>query len=1037
MRPARLCVCAAAALLGLSAAAQAGGPLVTTTNGVAVGWDTAAPLRYFTDRGRLGYLTNDDAVAVVGTLFETWAAVPSATIAFERAGATDVDIDGTNFGSFLGPYGGATRPLGMNVIVFDADGSIFDQLYGVGTAVLGFASPTFLSDGTTTVPIGEAVPPGAKIVEGIAFLNGKWIDGTSDPARGNYELSLDTFEAVFVHEFGHFAGLDHTQIHGLALPPDADVPGVTEPVETMYPFLFGAAQKTLERDDTVALSVLYPRASFAATTGRITGRVLTSAGVPFSGANVIARNINDDSDAVSYVSGATLVSPGTFTLDGLTPGASYRVEVQAVDAANTGGSRVGPFSPPMTMPGPPEAYNGAAESADPSIDDPSAGTPIVAAAGVTTGGVDIVLNHQSFAVTNVPLEDESQLRSFAFGDFDSDGIVDFVAPQWGFVPGNLTRLYRGVGGGAFAPPVTIDAFPGGDAAVAGQLNRGVDSFLDVAVVSGLRKEIRVYFGNGSGGFAPPMTVLDLPDDFSRYVLDLVTGDLNGDGWADLLTVVVDGPSDTASAYALLGSASGSFTIVQSDFPSGSGFPRSRLRLAPIAGNVALDVIGKASSTALGLLTGDGTGAFTASLIPLSSVTQALGSGFAVGDFNADGRADVAISDLHPTGGPPNYTRSFIDVLLGDGNGGFTLSARYAVPEPFQDSIVATDIDRDGHVDIASTTSPPRGYPGARVHLALGDGTGGVGALQSIWGMENPLFLAAAELDGDGRMDLVLSGGIFPFGGGAHAFYSVLLSEDCGNGVVESFEQCDDGNRTSGDGCDANCTPTACGNGIVTAGEECDDGNTLADDCCSPTCQSKEPAGTPCAPDPDPCSRNVCDAVGICRNLRQPRTGCRAAGTSRLFLDDEPDHSRDTLVWKWLHGEATSAGEFGDPTSTTGYGLCVYEGASGSFVTGVAVPADGVKWTATPRGFAYHDAAGSADGVRSIRLSGGTARAAKAVVRAGGASLPHMWLGSLGAPLTAQLINTDDATCWGGVYENFEAIGSSDGADRVKARTRRP
>ena len=47
---------------------------------------------------------------------------------------------------------------------------------------------------------------------------------------------------------------------------------------------------------------------------------------------------------------------------------------------------------------------------------------------------------------------------------------------------------------------------------------------------------------------------------------------------------------------------------------------------------------------------------------------------------------------------------------------------------------------------------------------------------------------------------------------------------CGNGSLEGTEQCDDGNLTNGDGCDANCTNTACGNGIATAGEACDDGN---------------------------------------------------------------------------------------------------------------------------------------------------------------------------------------------------------------------
>lgn len=45
---------------------------------------------------------------------------------------------------------------------------------------------------------------------------------------------------------------------------------------------------------------------------------------------------------------------------------------------------------------------------------------------------------------------------------------------------------------------------------------------------------------------------------------------------------------------------------------------------------------------------------------------------------------------------------------------------------------------------------------------------------------------------------------------------------CGNGVLEAGEQCDDGNRVNGDGCNANCTLPACGNGIVDAvpGELC-------------------------------------------------------------------------------------------------------------------------------------------------------------------------------------------------------------------------
>lgn len=61
---------------------------------------------------------------------------------------------------------------------------------------------------------------------------------------------------------------------------------------------------------------------------------------------------------------------------------------------------------------------------------------------------------------------------------------------------------------------------------------------------------------------------------------------------------------------------------------------------------------------------------------------------------------------------------------------------------------------------------------------------------------------------------------------------------CGDNKVDSLfgEQCDDGNRVSGDGCEANCTNrVGCGNGVQEPGEECDDGNTVSKDGCSEFC----------------------------------------------------------------------------------------------------------------------------------------------------------------------------------------------------------
>jgi cysteine-rich repeat protein len=66
---------------------------------------------------------------------------------------------------------------------------------------------------------------------------------------------------------------------------------------------------------------------------------------------------------------------------------------------------------------------------------------------------------------------------------------------------------------------------------------------------------------------------------------------------------------------------------------------------------------------------------------------------------------------------------------------------------------------------------------------------------------------------------------------------------CGNGVVDSGEQCDDGNTANGDGCSSACTSEGgvmCGNGVLETGEDCDDGNTIAGDGCSAACATEPP-----------------------------------------------------------------------------------------------------------------------------------------------------------------------------------------------------
>ncbi|OGJ66655.1 hypothetical protein A3B61_02945 [Candidatus Peribacteria bacterium RIFCSPLOWO2_01_FULL_53_10] len=76
-------------------------------------------------------------------------------------------------------------------------------------------------------------------------------------------------------------------------------------------------------------------------------------------------------------------------------------------------------------------------------------------------------------------------------------------------------------------------------------------------------------------------------------------------------------------------------------------------------------------------------------------------------------------------------------------------------------------------------------------------------------------------------------------GGGLAFSATVPSSNavCGNGAMESNEQCDDGNRDTSDSCSNDCRRLGCGDGIVQGGEQCDDGNQVNTDTCTNVCQS--------------------------------------------------------------------------------------------------------------------------------------------------------------------------------------------------------
>ncbi len=227
----------------------------------------------------------------------------------------------------------------------------------------------------------------------------------------------------------------------------------------------------------------------------------------------------------------------------------------------------------------------------------------------------------------------------------------------------------------------------------------------------------------------------------------------------------------------------------------------------------------------------------------------------------------------------------------------------------------------------------------------------------------------------------------------------------------------------------------CGDGITTPPEQCDDGNLLNGDCCSSSCQF-ESAGSSCV-DSDPCNgAESCDGAGVCTPGTPlpcddgnpctqdacttgvgcvydttPAAGCRAAAKSILLIKNNATDAKDKLNWKWTKGAATALGELGTPTGTTNYTLCVYSGTSAAVVS---LPS-GASWTALSKGFKYKDLSGAPDGATKAVLKSGAAGKAKALVKGKGVNLPDAPAPAFALPVTVQLVNDANNTCFEAVY----------------------
>ncbi len=213
------------------------------------------------------------------------------------------------------------------------------------------------------------------------------------------------------------------------------------------------------------------------------------------------------------------------------------------------------------------------------------------------------------------------------------------------------------------------------------------------------------------------------------------GDFNGDGKLDLAVANSCGAGNCSKVSILLGDGAGSFTLASSPF---LGWDLHFAAVGDFNGDGKLDLaVADFIGDTVSILLGDGTGSFVLASAPVGELPLSV----AVGDFNGDGKLDLAIA---------NAAAGSVSILLGDGTGNFALASSPAVGySPY--SVAVGDFNGDGKLDLAVANE----YSDT-VSILLGDGTGNFTLASSPTVGGYPTSVVAGDFNGDGKLDLAVA-----------------------------------------------------------------------------------------------------------------------------------------------------------------------------------------------------------------------------------------------------------------------------------------